>query len=189
MAGKIKITLVEALPNVLPAFSKQLIDYTESTFKEQNISIHTKTMVQEVREKEIVIKKPDGTSDTMPYGLLVWATGNTTRPLVRNLMGKFPETQNVRRGLDVDDWLRLKGADDIYALGDVTATRYAPTAQVAAQQGKYLARLFRQLAIRDELEAVDAETIPNEDKAKRDRKLKKVKDIKPFHYSHQGSLW
>ncbi|KAI8886937.1 FAD/NAD(P)-binding domain-containing protein [Backusella circina FSU 941] len=188
LAGKIKITLVEALPNVLPAFSKQLIDYTESTFKEQNISIHTKTMVQEVREKEIVIKKPDGTSDTMPYGLLVWATGNTTRPLVRNLMNKFPETQNVRRGLDVDDWLRLKGADDIYALGDATATRYAPTAQVAAQQGKYLARLFRQLAIRDELESMDAESIPSEEKAKIDRKLKKVKDIKPFHYSHQGSL-
>jgi len=34
LASKMKITLVEALPSVLPMFSKQLIDYTESTFKE-----------------------------------------------------------------------------------------------------------------------------------------------------------
>ena len=28
LAGHVRITLVEALPNVLPSFSKQLIDYT-----------------------------------------------------------------------------------------------------------------------------------------------------------------
>jgi NADH:ubiquinone reductase (non-electrogenic) len=48
LAGKIRITLVEALPSVLPMFSKQLIDYTESTFKESKIEILTKTMVKEV---------------------------------------------------------------------------------------------------------------------------------------------
>lgn len=188
LAGKVKITLVEALPNVLPAFSKHLIEYTESTFKEQNIAIHTKTMVKEVREKEIEVKRPDGSIDTIPYGLLVWATGNTARPLIKDLMQKFPETQQVRRGLAVDDWLRLDGSEDIYALGDATATRYAPTAQVAAQQGKYLARLFKQLAVRDELEAELADA-SEEEKVRKDRKLRKAKDIKPFHYSHQGSLW
>ncbi|KAI8876262.1 FAD/NAD(P)-binding domain-containing protein [Backusella circina FSU 941] len=188
LAGKVKITLVEALPNVLPAFSKQLIEYTESTFKEQNITIHTKTMVQEVREKEIMVKRPDGTTDNIPYGLLVWATGNTTRPVIRELMAKFPETQKVRRGLEVDDWLRLNGSEDIYALGDATATRYAPTAQVAAQQGKYLARLFHQLATREELESQIAESVSEEEKSKKERRLKKSRDIKPFQYSHQGSL-
>lgn len=49
LAGKVRITLVEALPSVLPMFSKQLIDYTESTFKESKIEILTKTMVKEVR--------------------------------------------------------------------------------------------------------------------------------------------
>ncbi|EPB86786.1 NADH dehydrogenase [Mucor circinelloides 1006PhL] len=187
LAGKVRITLVEALPNVLPAFSKHLIEYTESTFKEQNIAIHTKTMVKEVREKEIEVKRPDGSIDTIPYGLLVWATGNTARPLIKDLMQKFPETQQVRRGLAVDDWLRLDGSEDIYALGDATATRYAPTAQVAAQQGKYLARLFKQLAVRDELEA-ELANATEEEKARKDRRLRKAKDIKPFHYSHQGSL-
>ncbi|KAI8388845.1 uncharacterized protein BYT42DRAFT_611843 [Radiomyces spectabilis] len=188
LAGKVKITLVEALPNVLPAFSKQLIDYTESTFKEQNITIHTKTMVKEVREKEIVVQRPDGVADTIPYGLLVWATGNTSRPLIRNLMEKFPETQTIRRGLTVDDWLRLKGSEDIFAVGDATATKYAPTAQVAAQQGKYLARVFQLLAARENLESEIEQATTLDEKQKKERKLQKVKDIKPFHYSHQGSL-
>lgn len=174
---------------MLPAFSKQLIEYTESTFKEQNITIHTKTMVKEVREKEIVVQRPDGQLDTIPYGLLVWATGNTTRPLVRDLMAKLPETQTVRRGLNVDDWLRLKGAEDIFALGDASATKYAPTAQVAAQQGKYLARYFHQLAAQEILEAELESAQTEEERAKKQRKLAKARDIKPFHYSHQGSLW
>ncbi|KAI9492562.1 hypothetical protein BDB00DRAFT_430624 [Zychaea mexicana] len=188
LAGKVKITLVEALPNVLPAFSKQLIDYTESTFKEQNINIHTKTMVKEVCEKEIVVQRPDGTKDTIPYGLLVWATGNTTRPLVRNLMARYPEHQNIRRGLAVDDWLCMEGTKEIFALGDASATKYAPTAQVAAQQGKYLARVFAQLASQETLEAEVAAATSEDEKAKKMRKLQKAKDIKPFHYSHQGSL-
>lgn len=189
LAGKIKITLVEALPNVLPAFSKQLIDYTESTFKEQNISLHTKTMVKEVHEKDIVVKRPDGSLDTIPYGLLVWATGNTARPLVRNLMAKYPEVQNIRRGLAVDDWLRMKGPEDIFALGDASATHYAPTAQVAAQQGKYLARVFSMLANQEVLEQEIKEAATPEERAKKERKLAKAKDIKPFEYTHQGSLW
>ena len=48
LAGRIRITLVEALPSVLPTFSKQLIEYTVSTFKESKIDILTKTMVKEV---------------------------------------------------------------------------------------------------------------------------------------------
>ena len=47
-SGRVRITLVEALPSVLPMFSKQLIEYTESTFKESKINVLTKTMVKEV---------------------------------------------------------------------------------------------------------------------------------------------
>ena len=53
LSGKVRITLVEALPSVLPMFSKQLIEYTESTFKESKINVLTKTMVKEVRHVSI----------------------------------------------------------------------------------------------------------------------------------------
>ncbi|CAD6580551.1 MAG: NADH:ubiquinone oxidoreductase, partial [Tremellales sp. Tagirdzhanova-0007] len=51
ISGRLRITLIEALPNVLPAFSKQLIQYTESTFKENKIDVLTRTMVKDVKEK------------------------------------------------------------------------------------------------------------------------------------------
>lgn len=58
LAGRIRISLVEALPSVLPMFSKQLIDYTESTFKESKIDILTKTMVKEVGNQLVSMQPP-----------------------------------------------------------------------------------------------------------------------------------
>lgn len=59
-------------------FSKQLIDYTESTFKESKIEVLTKTMVKEVRPDNrvvLAVKGPDGKEVTreVPFGVLVWA--------------------------------------------------------------------------------------------------------------------
>jgi NADH:ubiquinone reductase (non-electrogenic) len=68
-----KITLVEALPSVLPMFSKQLISYTVSTFKEAKIDILTKTMVKEVKENSVVLQMPDKSIVEMPCGMVVWA--------------------------------------------------------------------------------------------------------------------
>ena len=73
LADSIKITLVEALPSVLPMFSKQLIEYTESTFKEAKIDIMTKTMVKEVKEKSVVLQMPDKSVKEVPCGMVVWA--------------------------------------------------------------------------------------------------------------------
>ena len=68
-----KITLVEALPSVLPMFSKTLIDYTESTFKEAKIEILTKTMVKEIKEKSVTLQMPDKSIQEVPCGMVVWA--------------------------------------------------------------------------------------------------------------------
>jgi NADH:ubiquinone reductase (non-electrogenic) len=96
----------------------------------------------------------------------------------------------------------MAGADGtIFAIGDCTATAYAPTAQVANQQGAYLARRFHQMAKRDNLaselsrlEAAYVKSTSSEEKQKLEedtnlvkKNLSKIK-LKPFHYSHQGSL-
>lgn len=167
LADKLRITLVEALPNVLPMFSSQLIQYTEKTFKQNNIEVLTTTMVKEVGEKEIKVMNANKELVTIPYGLLVWATGNCPRPLTRKLMSRLKTDQNSPRGILVDDYMRIKGANDIYAIGDCTFSKYAPTAQVASQQGKYLASVFENLARIDEGQQTK---------------------ITPFQYSHQGSL-
>ena len=200
------VTLVEALPSVLPMFSKNLIDYTEQTFKEETIEIRTKTMVKNVTEKYIEAEHVDASGkkvlEQIPYGLLVWATGNALRPVVKDLMSQIPAQKDSRRGLAVNEYLVVKGTEDIWAVGDCAVANYAPTAQVASQEGAFLARLFNQMAKTEQIEselAVLSETqgqAPN--KETRDeafgrikdlqKRLRRVKQMGPFEYSHQGSL-
>ncbi|KAJ6160606.1 External alternative NADH-ubiquinone oxidoreductase [Penicillium chermesinum] len=200
------VTLVEALPNVLPMFSKQLIDYTESTFKEEEITIRTKTMVKNVTDKfiEAEVTNPDGskTLETIPYGLLVWATGNAVRPVVRDLMNQIPAQKNSRRGLAVNEYLVVNGTENIWAVGDCAITNYAPTAQVASQEGAFLARLFNTMAKTQTIEAKlqnlsDEQSVAKSEEERnqvldeireRQKQLRRVKQIGPFQYSHQGSL-
>ena len=96
----------------------------------------------------------------------------------------------------------MNGADNgIFAIGDCTATSYAPTAQVASQQGAYLARLFNQMAKKDnlqkrldELEKDEARVTNEKDKASAAEEVASIRKhlgkvkLRPFHYSHQGSL-
>ncbi|KAH0441474.1 alternative nadh-dehydrogenase [Colletotrichum kahawae] len=204
IADRFKVTLIEALPNVLPSFSKQLIEYTEKTFEEEKIDILTKTMVKKVTNEtvEAVATGPDGKQQTLtiPYGLLVWATGNAVRPIVRDLISKIPAQKDSRRGLAVNEYLVVQGARDIWAIGDCAVAGYAPTAQVAAQEGNFLAKLFNNMARTESLEARVQELSANlnvkpgnaaevaKEIEAHERQLRRIKDIKPFHYSHQGSL-
>lgn len=206
ISNNFHVTLVEALPNVLPMFSKQLIDYTERTFNEEKITIRTKTMVKNVTDKYIEAEStgPDGKKqiEKIPYGLLVWATGNAVRPLVRDLMSQIPAQKDSRRGLAVNEYLVVKGTENIWAVGDCAVANYAPTAQVASQEGAFLARLFNQMARTEQLEGelkmlgVEQERAPNQTERDKvfekykevQKRLRRVKQMGPFEYSHQGSL-
>lgn len=187
-------------------FSKTLIEYAEKTLNEEKISVRTKTMVKRVTDKyiEAEVTHPDGRKElqTLPYGTLIWATGNAVRPVVTDLMKTIPAQKNSRRGLAVNDYLVVEGADGIWAIGDCSSTKYAPTAQVASQQGAFLARLFNNMARTEALEEdlkhlqqlaesenkpEDQETLQKEI-AKKNKEVRKVKQLAPFQYSHQGSL-
>lgn len=193
IADRLRITLIEALPNVLPAFSKQLIQYTESTFKENKIDVLTRTMVKDVGERSVTVQDASKEMREIPYGLLVWATGNTSRTITRNLMAKLPAAQTQRRGIVVDDYLNMLGAEGIYAIGDCTATQYAPTAQVASQQGMYLAGMFQKLGQKNKYEQQLAQMrqqpgVSQEEIDATVKKINRAAKISPFSYSHQGSL-
>lgn len=81
------------------------------------------------------------------------------------------------------------------SLGDCSATKYAPTAQVASQQGTYLARLFNTMAqtnaLEAEIESLKAQAPSPRGEAalaEKQKELSRVKLMKPFEYSHQGLL-
>lgn len=204
ISDSFKVTLIEALPNVLPSFSKQLIEYTENTMREEHIDIKLKTMVKRVTADFVEAEevRPDGTKELLriPFGLLVWATGNAIRPIIRDLLGKIPAQKDSRRGLAVNEYLVVQGARDIWAVGDCAVAGYAPTAQVASQEGTFLAKLFNNMAKTDDAESRIRELSSNlnlkqgnsaevaQEIERLEKQLRRIKDVKPFKYSHQGSL-
>jgi len=121
--------------------------------------------------------------------------------VVKDLMSQIPAQAKSRRGLEVNEYLVVNGAENIWAVGDCAVANYAPTAQVAAQEGAFLARLFNTMAKTDaieeemrELSAKQATAKPDDRKVileeinERQRQLRRVKQIGAFSYSHQGSL-
>ncbi|KAI9033504.1 hypothetical protein DFJ74DRAFT_652664 [Hyaloraphidium curvatum] len=205
IAGRVHITLIEALPHVLPSFSAKLVEYTEKHFAQEKVDIKLNTMVKEVHPDHLVVQEKstqkvkkvvDGveqeveeavtTMKNIPYGLLVWATGNAMRPMVKNMISQLPQDiQNSRRGLVIDEHLVVKGSDgSLFAMGDCSHSKFAPTAQVASQQGYYLAKIFNErgeifaglrkaLPLAGAISKVNAEILPKE---------------KSFDYLHKGSL-
>mmetsp|Transcript_1830 Transcript_1830/g.3984 ORF Transcript_1830/g.3984 Transcript_1830/m.3984 type:complete len:560 (-) Transcript_1830:365-2044(-) len=157
----VRVKLVEATDTVLMAFDESLrqkaaerllsrpdrlvarglLDASADPLTE----IKLQAGVKEITDTEVVLTN----GDRVAYGLVVWAAGNGPLPLVLSAIDKFSEqkaAQSKARGrLVVDPWLRVKGADDIFAIGDCTLMDETPlpaTAQVASQQGAFLGRLL-----------------------------------------------
>lgn len=195
VASELKVTLIEAMPHVLLSFNTKLVDYAQQVFHETNIDLKTNTRVMRVNNTcvEASSKNADGLEVQLaiPYGLLIWATGNAPRPIVRNLMSKVEEQKNARRGLLINENLLVDGTDNIFALGDCTFTKNPPTAQVAFQEGNWLAKHFKALHKIDRAQYLLAhpDSEPDIDVARVNKQLKRLQEHSPpFQYQHQGAL-
>lgn len=194
VAQDITVTLVEGLPNILNMFDKELIKYAQDTFEEEKIALRLKTMVKKVDGKLITaaIKKDDGSTEIeeIPYGVLVWATGNGARDVTVNLAKKLDGQTFANRGLLIDEeYLKVLGDDSIFGIGDCTLSKkFAPTAQVAYQEGIYLAKLLKNLAAIDSLRYDLNKSTETGEKAKIVSKIDNLANFAPFEYVHLGAL-
>ncbi|XP_052177234.1 external alternative NAD(P)H-ubiquinone oxidoreductase B2, mitochondrial-like [Diospyros lotus] len=113
----VKITLLEAADHILNMFDKRITAFAEEKFQRDGIDLKTGSMVVKVTDKELSTKvMATGENKSIPYGMVVWATGIGTRPVVMDFMKQIG--QGSRRVLATDEWLRVDGCDSIYALGD-----------------------------------------------------------------------
>ncbi len=131
------VTLVEASSRVLGSFSSNLSDYVKKLYESRDFKLLLGKSVKEVHKHHLELI--DGTM--VRYGLCVWSTGNEMIPFVKRL--PFVKEKRQPGRLVVDEYLRVLGSDCIYSVGDCAAEQAAPkpgTAQVAAQQGKWLAK-------------------------------------------------
>ncbi len=141
LVAEVRITLIEATDKILSTFDAKLGEYALKLFNRQRIDVRMDSIVTRVRPGEIILR--GGTA--VPFGLLVWSTGNTQSALVQSL----PFAKNESGRLSTDCYFRLKDDQSIYALGDcatVEGENFPATAQVAMQSGKYLAKALNDIA-------------------------------------------
>ncbi|KAJ9136238.1 hypothetical protein P3X46_033333 [Hevea brasiliensis] len=113
----VKITLLEAADHILNMFDKRITGFAEEKFKRDGIDVKLGSMVVKVSDKEISTKvRGNGETTSIPYGMVVWSTGIGTRPVIRDFMKQIGQTN--RRALATDEWLRVEGCNNVYALGD-----------------------------------------------------------------------
>jgi NADH dehydrogenase FAD-containing subunit len=141
LAGLVRITVPEAGPAMLGAYDCSLRDYAARKFRRDGIAVRTDSPAAEVHATGLRLRSGEG----VPAGLVLWAAGSAPTPFVAGL--PFPKDRAGR--LLTDDRLRVAGRDDVFALGDCARPegRELPQlAQVAEQQGKYLADALKRRA-------------------------------------------
>jgi len=165
LAKLTKIILVQGAPDVLPAFDANLRQSARESLEGEGVTVRTNTKVKHIigKEKLVVVGKEDGVEDTIDCGLIVWAAGTMPLQLTETLIANIdstcrekglaePSSLSSRGRIPVDKWQRVIGVPDgsMLAIGDASGTvveggeaKLLPqTAQVAAQQGAYVARLL-----------------------------------------------
>eukprot|EP00930_Biecheleria_cincta_P068101 TRINITY_DN5521_c0_g1_i1.p1 TRINITY_DN5521_c0_g1~~TRINITY_DN5521_c0_g1_i1.p1 ORF type:complete len:619 (-),score=69.26 TRINITY_DN5521_c0_g1_i1:108-1913(-) len=161
LASLVRIMLFHRGTEILPSFGETLQTNARDALKSQGIEIFTSAKVVAIDEHKLHVTRPGMNGETqeeqIDYGLCLWAAGQGGQDLVRDLCQQIPRQQEIaeREGqishnqMFVDEWLRVIGVPDgsVLALGDCARSangeeRLPQTAQVAAQQGAYVARLL-----------------------------------------------
>lgn len=155
VAGKAVVTLLQSQSTVLTQFSAGLQSAAISALEGAGVNVRLNVRVSEVKPSSAIIKTVEGTVEEIPFGMCVWSAGLSSRPLTERLVkdGGDAQARHQRptgsRKLAVDPWLRVVGSTDLLAIGDCSMLFGAPlpaTAQVAAQEGAYVARLLNAAA-------------------------------------------
>ncbi|KAL1306283.1 hypothetical protein AAFC00_004369 [Neodothiora populina] len=144
--GKLSITIHDVAPTILSTFESSLGDYALKSLEQKKVNIKTSSHIEKVEESAIFTKE-DG---RLPYGMLLWATGNSVNPLVESLDVKKPEKGLPR--ILTDRYMQILRPDgtpieNAYALGDAADIEgyTLPTlAEVALQKGEWLSNELNQ---------------------------------------------
>ncbi|MFN7792565.1 MAG: NAD(P)/FAD-dependent oxidoreductase [Cyclobacteriaceae bacterium] len=156
------VHLVEASPRLLNGMSEQAGAKALDFLTEMGVKVHLGAAVKSYDGVEVVLN----TGEKLISRSLIWAAGVKGNP-IGGLNGEL-----ITRGnrLLVDEFNRVKGYDNIFAIGDVAlmeSDKYFPKghpqmAPPAQQQGRLVAKNIKSLL--------------------------KNKPLKPFHYFDKGSM-
>jgi NADH dehydrogenase len=130
------VTLVEAGPRLLPSFSPSSSEHAREELMELGVTVVLDAAVDRMYERDVHLK----TGEVLPAGTIIWAAG-VAAPEQWNEVG----VTGPSRRLIVDEFLRVPGAEGVWAIGDTAAFDDSGTvlpmiAPVAMQMGRHVAK-------------------------------------------------
>lgn len=132
--------LAEAEDRIMPEIPPGLADFATRELQARGIEVRTGTRLDGCEEDTCTLS----TGETLPARTIVWTAGVKPARVVREL--GLPLDPGGR--IDVDETLRVKGHENVWAIGDAAAVPdpaakgkrpCPPTAQHALRQGKLAA--------------------------------------------------
>lgn len=137
---KSKVFLIEALPHILPVYSKKLYESAKRDLDHLGVKVITSKKVTNITTEGVQVEDLFIESKNV-----IWAAGNQASPLLKTL--NVPLDRQGR--LIVEPDLSVPGYPEIFVIGDAAHTKEQEnkplpgTAPVAIQQGKYVARILK----------------------------------------------
>lgn len=128
---KIKITLIEAAPRVLPRMSKSASRMVERRLKKLGVSVELNKKVESETADNLIVNGKPISSHTV-----IWTSGVANHPFFANNADQFEFAPNHK--IVVDDYLRSD--HHVYVIGDNAATQFSGLAQTALRDGMFVAR-------------------------------------------------
>ena len=132
---KLRVFLISARPGILPEVGDELGEFALRSLQKSGIKVITNTKAIDAGVDFVTLD--NGTK--IPCGTLVWAGGVMVDPTITSLDCEHGPSGRIL----VDDFLRVKEHEDVFAIGDCayledkqTNKPYPPTAQIALRQAK-----------------------------------------------------
>ncbi|MCB0008110.1 MAG: NAD(P)/FAD-dependent oxidoreductase [Anaerolineales bacterium] len=145
---EVQIFLVEGQERILSSYPEQLSARAAQSLAQLGVTVRTNTFVTGVNEGVCQLQH-DGATEQLPAATILWAAGVKASPLGQVLAEQTGcELDNAGR-VKVRDDLSLPGHPEIFVIGDLAhcpgpdGQPLPGVAQVAMQQGKYVAEHLR----------------------------------------------
>ncbi len=143
-----RILLLEGADRVLSTYPPDLSQNVLDTLSQMGVTVQTGTLVTDVQAQGVVTKRGDQT-EFIPARTIVWAAGIQASPIGRMAAQAFgAETDRIGRVIVQPD-LSLAGHPNVFVIGDLAHYQHQGdkplpgVAQVAIQQGRYVAHLIQ----------------------------------------------
>lgn len=156
--NKFNIYAIDGLSRPLNMYSEKISNYVINIWKNNNVNLYFNNFVNKIDNKNIYFK-----NNKINYDMAIWCGGIKKNSLTNNINNQL--NNDCRFGIPVTPYLNVihnlphknyfnyiyyliftpnfkNYTNNVYAIGDCAYSKYQPTAQVAYQQGKYLADNF-----------------------------------------------